>query len=132
VGLTGLETGWLVNLFRSSSKTAPRARGSQAAAAAEAAAAAAAAAGPAAEAAATITGGKLAVASICPRHGPVVVNSIVELVDSYQKVLTERLDKTEEVTVGVIFASAYGAYRALLSRTRTAARAVSLATITWP
>jgi len=107
VGLTGLETGWLVNLFRSTSKAAPRARGSQAAAAAEAAAAAAAEA-PAAETAAKIMAGKLAVATICPRHGPVVVNSITELVDSYQKVLTKRLEQKEDVTVGVIFASAYG------------------------
>lgn len=123
VGLTGLETGWLVNLFRSASKAAPRARGSQAAAAAEAAEAAAAAA-PAAEATATITGGKLAVASICPRHGPVVINSITELVEAYQEVLTERLEKKEDVTVGVIFASAYGACRALLSRIRTIARSL--------
>jgi hypothetical protein len=37
VGLTGLETGWLVNLFRSKEKAAPRARGSAMAAAAAAA-----------------------------------------------------------------------------------------------
>lgn len=59
--------------------------------------------------AASVQSGNLAVASICPRHGPVVQHSITQLVASYHTRLTERVSKKEEVTVAVIFASAYGA-----------------------
>jgi len=52
--------------------------------------------------------GKLAVATICPRHGPVVRNNLKGLLELYDSLLADRVNASNEISVAVIYASAYG------------------------
>eukprot|EP00249_Psilotum_nudum_P006453 c19779_g1_i1 orf=449-2638(-) len=57
--------------------------------------------------------GLLVTASLCPIHGPVVRYTVTELVREYQSWTKERLKQIQEVTIAVIYASAYGNTTAL-------------------
>uniref|UniRef100_A0A0C9QSI8 TSA: Wollemia nobilis Ref_Wollemi_Transcript_11735_3005 transcribed RNA sequence n=1 Tax=Wollemia nobilis TaxID=56998 RepID=A0A0C9QSI8_9CONI len=52
-------------------------------------------------------------AAICPIHGPIVQYTLTELVREYNAWTKQRLNKTDEATIGVIYASAYGNTTAL-------------------
>eukprot|EP01018_Ginkgo_biloba_P021910 Gb_29526 [translate_table: standard] len=52
-------------------------------------------------------------AAICPIHGPVVRYALTELVREYNAWTQQRLKQTDEATIGVIYASAYGNTAAL-------------------
>ncbi|BBM97221.1 protein MpFLV1 [Marchantia polymorpha subsp. ruderalis] len=58
-------------------------------------------------------GDKLVTAAICPLHGPIVRSSLTELVREYGVWTYEKLKQSEEATVAVIYASAYGNTTAL-------------------
>jgi len=50
----------------------------------------------------------IAVATICPRHGPVVRQNLKALLDSYDAGIADRLSRKEDFSVAVVYASAYG------------------------
>ncbi|KAG6548602.1 hypothetical protein Mapa_010091 [Marchantia paleacea] len=58
-------------------------------------------------------GDKLVTAAICPLHGPIVRSSLTELVREYGVWTYDKLKQSEEATVAVIYASAYGNTTAL-------------------
>ncbi|KAL2649642.1 hypothetical protein R1flu_017770 [Riccia fluitans] len=56
---------------------------------------------------------KLITTAICPIHGPIVRSTVTELVREYGVWTFDRLKQSEEATVAVIYASAYGNTTAL-------------------
>ncbi|XP_057817731.2 uncharacterized protein LOC131030829 isoform X1 [Cryptomeria japonica] len=52
-------------------------------------------------------------AAICPIHGPIVQYTLTELVREYKAWTKQRLKQTDEATIAVIYASAYGNTAAL-------------------
>lgn len=50
----------------------------------------------------------IAVATICPKHGPVIRYSVKNLLAYYEEAVAERLSTSKDINVAVIFASAYG------------------------
>lgn len=59
------------------------------------------------------TEGVFVTAAICPIHGPIVRYTLTELVREYNDWTNQRLRQTDETTIAVIYASAYGNTAAL-------------------
>eukprot|EP00250_Pteridium_aquilinum_P010849 c19673_g1_i1 orf=167-2293(+) len=57
--------------------------------------------------------GLLVTSALCPIHGPVVRSSITELVRGYRMWTEQKIKQTNEATIAVIYASAYGNTAAL-------------------
>lgn len=57
--------------------------------------------------------GVLVTAAICPIHGPIIQYTLTELVREYKAWTKQRLKRTDEATIAVIYASAYGNTAAL-------------------
>ncbi|CAI5525610.1 unnamed protein product [Closterium sp. Naga37s-1] len=60
-----------------------------------------------------VGGEPLVTAAICPLHGPIIRNSVTELVREYKIWTDEKIKQAEEATVAVFYASAYGNTSAL-------------------